>query len=162
MVISVDAFQVMTIVAHLESAFQTFGSVTQEMIVSLATVTNHAKQLQLGAKNARLWSIDVQQTKAKCFCCKIQTKTPQPATSTTHTSITWTYQPNGSAFHLCVEHVWERSFNVRTDTSSTMLIIATQRCNVKMGATNNSKTLVSDVQESQEKESVFCRRKQIL
>ena len=30
-VISVDAFQVMTIVPHLESAFPTFGSVTQEM-----------------------------------------------------------------------------------------------------------------------------------
>jgi len=43
--------------------------------------------------------------------------------------------------------------------SSTMFIIATQRCNVDTGVTNNSKTLVSDVQESQEKASVFCRRK---
>jgi len=48
---------------------------------------------------------------------------------------------------------------VRTDTSSTMLIIATQSCNVKMGVTSNSKALVSDVQESQEKVSVFFRRK---
>ena len=53
-VISVDAFQVMTIVLHLENVFPTFGSVTQEMIASQATVTKHAKQLQLGAKNARL------------------------------------------------------------------------------------------------------------
>jgi len=40
-----------------------------------------------------------------------------------------------------------------------MLIIATQRCNVKMELTNNSKTLVSDVQESEEKALVFYRRK---
>ena len=53
-VISVDAFQVMTIVPHLESAFPTFGSVTQEMIATKATVTNHAKQLKFGAKIARL------------------------------------------------------------------------------------------------------------
>jgi len=97
--------------------------------------------------------------KVKCFCCKIQIKTPQPVIWTTHPSIVWTYQPNGSAFHLCVENVCERSFNVRTEASSTMLIIATQRCIVEMGGTNNSKTLVSDVQESQEKASVFCRRK---
>ena len=42
-VISVDAFQVMTIVLYLESAFPAFGLVTQEMIASQATVTNHAK-----------------------------------------------------------------------------------------------------------------------
>jgi len=53
-VISVDAFQVMTIIPNRESAFPTFGSVTQEMIVSQATVTNHAKQLKFGAKIARL------------------------------------------------------------------------------------------------------------
>ena len=53
-VISVDAFQVMTIVPHLESAFPTFGSVTQEMIASQATVMNHAKQLKLSAKIVRL------------------------------------------------------------------------------------------------------------
>ena len=47
---------------------------------------------------------------------------------------------------------------MRTDTSLTMLITATQRCNVKMEVTNNSKTLVSDVQESQEKAFVFCHR----
>jgi len=58
-----------------------------------------------------------------------------------------------------VENAWERSFNVRTDTSSTIIIIVTQKCNVVMGVTNNSKTLVSDVQESQEKASVFYRRK---
>ena len=45
-----DAFQVMTIVPHLESAFPTFGSVTQEMIATKATVTNHAKQLKLSVK----------------------------------------------------------------------------------------------------------------
>ena len=94
--------------------------------------------------------------KIKCFCWKIQIKTPQPATWTTHPSIIWTYQPNGSAFHLCVENFWERSFNVRTDTSSTMLSTATQRWNVKVAVTNNSKALVSDVQESQEKASVLC------
>ena len=97
--------------------------------------------------------------KVKCFCCKIRIKTPQPATWTTHPSINPAHQRNGSAFHLCVENVWERSFNAITDTSSTMLIIATQRCNAKLGVTNNSKTLVSDVQQSQEKASVFCRRK---
>jgi len=43
--------------------------------------------------------------------------------------------------------------------SSIILIIVTQRCNVRIEATNNSKTVVSDVQESQEKTSVFCRRK---
>jgi len=50
----VDAFQVMTIVTHLESAFPTFGSVTQEMIATKATATNHAKQLKVSAKIARL------------------------------------------------------------------------------------------------------------
>ena len=64
-VISVDAFQVMTIVPHLESAFPTFGSVTQEMIASQATVTNHAKQLKLSAKIARLYLIDVKLMKIK-------------------------------------------------------------------------------------------------
>ena len=48
---------------------------------------------------------------------------------------------------------------MRTGTSSTMLIIATQRCTVKMGVTSNRKSLVSDVQESHEKAFVFCRRK---
>ena len=66
---------------------------------------------------------------------------------------------NGSAFHLCVENVWERSFNVKTDGSSTIVIIATQMCSVEMGLMNNSKALVSDVQERQEKAPVFCRRK---
>jgi len=36
---------------------------------------------------------------------------------------------------------------------------AAQRYNVEMGVTNNSNTLVSVVQESHEKTSVFCRRK---
>ena len=94
-----------------------------------------------------------------CFFCKNQIKTPQPATWTIYLSIICTYQPNGSAFYLCVVNVWKRSFNVRTNTSSTMLIIATQRCNVKVGGTNNSKVLVSNVQESQEKASVLCRGK---
>ena len=79
-VINVDAFQVVTIVPHLESAFQAFGSGTLEMIAAQATVTNHAKQLNVGAKIARLLLIDVQQMKVKCFCCKIQIKTPRPAT----------------------------------------------------------------------------------
>ena len=48
---------------------------------------------------------------------------------------------------------------MRTEASSTMLIIETQSCNAKMGVTKNSKALVSDVQESQGKASVFCRRK---
>ena len=53
-VISVDAFQVMKTVPHLENAFPTFGSVTQEMIAIQAAVTNHAKQFKLSAKIARL------------------------------------------------------------------------------------------------------------
>ena len=48
---------------------------------------------------------------------------------------------------------------MKKDTSSTMLIIAIQMCNVKLAVTNNSKNLVSDVQETQEKTSVLCRRK---
>ena len=96
---------------------------------------------------------------SKMFCCKVPLRAQQPATWKIHPFIIWTYQPNGSAFHLCVENVWERYFNLRTDTSSTMFIFATQRCNANTGVTNNSKALVSDVQESQEKASVFCRRK---
>jgi len=74
-------------------------------------------------------------------------------------SIIWSYQPNGSAFHLCVENFWKRSFNARTDTSSTTLIIAILRWNVTIEVTKDIKTLVSDVQESQEKASAFCRKK---
>ena len=158
-VISVDAFQVMTIVPYLESAFPTFGSVTQGMIVKQVTVTNHATQLKPGAKIARLSLINVQQTKAKCFWCKIRIKTIPLATWTIRPSIIWAHQSNGSAFHLCVENVWERSFNVKTDTSSTIFSIAIQRTNVKMGVMNNSKTLVSDVQESQERPRVIYLRK---
>jgi len=53
-VICVDAFQVMTIVLHLESAFPTFGLVTEAMIASQVTVTNHVKQLKFSANYARL------------------------------------------------------------------------------------------------------------
>jgi len=53
-VISADAFQVMTIVPYLESAFPKFGLVTQKMIATQATVTNHVKQLKFGAKIVRL------------------------------------------------------------------------------------------------------------
>ena len=97
--------------------------------------------------------------KVKCFWCKILIKTPQLATWTAHLSIIWSYQPNGSAFHLCVENFWKRSFNARTDTSATTLIIAILRWNVTIEVTKDIKTLVSDVQESQEKASAFCRKK---
>jgi len=70
-VISVDAFQIMTIVAQLESVFPTFGSVRQEMIVPQAIATNHVKQLKLVGKISRLYLIDVQQMKAKCLCGKV-------------------------------------------------------------------------------------------
>ena len=53
-VIGVDAFPVMSIVSHVESVFPKFGLVTQEMIASQPTVTNHAKPLKVGAKFARL------------------------------------------------------------------------------------------------------------
>ena len=53
-VMSVDAFQEVTIVPHLESAFRKVGSVTQEMIASQAAVTNHAKQLKFDAEISRL------------------------------------------------------------------------------------------------------------
>jgi len=71
-VLSVDAIMVMAVVPHLESAFSTFGSVTQEMIASQSTETHHAKQLKFVAKIARISLINVQQMKVKCFAAKFQ------------------------------------------------------------------------------------------